>query len=389
MLAQDAAAPTTEEPRCVLTNAGITAVSAADLLRATAIFHGDLEKVKKVLAGCRVSDLARSELRDRKQGALEQALKGTLGSGSEFLTNRATLELMTGTLSAARTSDRIDNTGDISVEWYSALKTYETDLAERVIEASTRITNPKDLLEYERFRNFELQRYVGCPGSGGVTCTSLELQPRFQVKFDQDHFWIGRTEVTEGAWKRVMEKDSKADSKFPKTGVTWKEAMSYCRAIGGTLPTEAQWEFAVHLGKEDYTAPANLEAIAWYGVNSGNSKVDAAKIFTESKAWEDGRKKLVAIGARTHEVASTKEALLGMYDMIGNVWEYTSTKFVSKAGQEVGVADLSETVDHVIKGGAYLSPSPTPFQRMSQSPNEKFGDVGFRCLWFPLKDLSK
>ncbi len=82
-------------------------------------------------------------------------------------------------------------------------------------------------------------------------------------------FWIGRTEVTQGAWQRVMKSNPSLykGADHPVDRVSWYEAESYCDRVGMRLPTESEWEYAAYGGK---TALPNepLSSIAWFDPNS-------------------------------------------------------------------------------------------------------------------------
>ena len=109
---------------------------------------------------------------------------------------------------------------------------------------------------------------------------------------------MGQTPVTQEAYQRVIGSNpgNFTGARLPVGQVTWDQSKSYCEAVGMRLPTEAEWEYAARAG-----SPAarygNLDEIAWY---TGNS------------------------GSKTHEVGQKKPNDFGLYDMLGNVWQWTA-----------------------------------------------------------------
>src|SRR5208283_3710803 len=83
---------------------------------------------------------------------------------------------------------------------------------------------------------------------------------------------------------------------LPVDSVNWFEANSYCQAVGMRLPTEAEWEYAAR-GGETGRVYGNLDEIAWW---TGNS------------------------GGMPHDVAQKQPNKYGLYDMIGNVTEWSA-----------------------------------------------------------------
>ena len=122
-------------------------------------------------------------------------------------------------------------------------------------------------------------------------------------------FSLGKYEVTQAEWVAVMgENPSESEGQnLPVDHVSWEMAQSFVEKLSKLtgkkyrLPSEAEWEYAARAGtsKEYYDSDeiASLDAYAWFGANS------------EKEA---------------HAVGQKKPNRFGLYDMHGNVWEWTS-----------------------------------------------------------------
>ena len=168
-------------------------------------------------------------------------------------------------------------------------------------------------------------------------------------------FWIGQTEVTQEAWQRVKRTNPShfKGARLPVEQVTWHEAQTYCDDVGMRLPTEAEWEYAARgwISSARYGA---IDAVAWYAYNSGPG---------------------------THEVGLKQPNSLGLYDMLGNVWEWVADwywKFESSAVSDpVGP---SGGRGRVIRGGAWTNrPDFVSAQTRLGSDPENRNIIGFRC----------
>jgi formylglycine-generating enzyme required for sulfatase activity len=131
-------------------------------------------------------------------------------------------------------------------------------------------------------------------------------KPPHQVKVNS--FAIGKYPVTQAQYQAVMGTNPsyfKNNPQNPVECVSWNDAQAFCQKLsqitGKTyrLPTEAEWEYACRAGTTTryyFGDDANqLGDYAWYGGNSQNT---------------------------THPVGQKKPNAWGLYDMIGNVWEW-------------------------------------------------------------------
>jgi formylglycine-generating enzyme required for sulfatase activity len=212
---------------------------------------------------------------------------------------------------------------------------------------------------------------------------------------------MGRTEVTVGAYKRFARSAAKAmppevdlsgrplnsgwkDEAMPIVNVSWYESRDFCTWIGGRLPTEAEWEYAAR-GGSSQARYGPLDDIAWYGDNSGRQRLDSAGILKEGQ--ENFVRRLKGNGNGMREVAQKRPNGFGLYDTLGNVWEWVNDGYADdyySTSPEIDPPGSSNSSYRSLRGLSFVT-DPT-FVRVSvrnpnHRPESRGSSVGFRCVW--------
>jgi formylglycine-generating enzyme len=181
-------------------------------------------------------------------------------------------------------------------------------------------------------------------------------------------WWAG----VEGAdWRAPEGAGSSVGSRqnHPVVHVSWHDARAYAGWAGKALPTEAQWEMAARGGLEQARYPWGDEL--------------APKGRTRCNVFE-GRFPL-APSRGTVPVKSYQPNGYGLYNAVGNVWEWTAdwwgTSWPAAADDPQGPA---EGIARVIRGGSYLCHDSycTRYRvaaRTANTPDSATGHTGFRC----------
>lgn len=176
-------------------------------------------------------------------------------------------------------------------------------------------------------------------------------------------YWIGEAEVTQKQYVGLVKSNpshfKRCGERCPVEGVNWYDAARYAnklseaegvqkcfvgegekirgvgdgkgdyvRCRGWRLPTEAEWEYAARAG-EKTARYGKIDEIAWYLHNSGN---------------------------KTHPVGQKKPNVWGLYDTLGNVWEWTYSGYGAEEQQiAVDPVGASQGDLRILHGGCWFS----------------------------------
>ncbi len=171
-------------------------------------------------------------------------------------------------------------------------------------------------------------------------------------------FYLGKYPVTQAQWETVMGNSPsrvKGEPNRPVDSVSWNEAREFLRKLsareGGKpyrLPTEAEWEYACRAGSTGAYYFSDNEAMlgeyAWYSKN----------VFCSGIA-----KALFASGG-SHPVGQLKPNDWGLYDMLGNVWEwvqdwYAADYYKQRPNPDCDPQGLDKGKYHVLRGGSWCN----------------------------------
>jgi len=253
------------------------------------------------------------------------------------------------------------------------------------------VSNPKDGLNYAFIPTGTF--LMGC--SEGDNECALQERPPHRATI-ANGYWIGQLETTVAAYKKFSASTNhqmpaeprlaasswnpgyKIDN-LPITNVTWHDAKAYCEWAGLRLPSESEWEFAAR-GESAQARYGSLDEIAWYAENSGNEPFAAAAIMKE--APKQYLRKLAANGASPKPGGLKKPNAYGLFDMLGNVREWTADEWTGLTAQESNEeATATEGKLRVTRGGSYAvqASGVRVSVRGHFAETERNSATGFRC----------
>lgn len=234
--------------------------------------------------------------------------------------------------------------------------------------------------------------YPGAQPDMLVPASVVFQQPRHRVDLRNPYNWW--TYVPNANWRHPEGADSSIEGREtdPVVHVAFDDVEAYAKWAGKEIPTEAEWEFAARGGLED-------AEYAW-----GNDLFPGGQHMANTWQGEFPFKNLISDGfAARAPVGSFPPNGYGLYEMTGNVWEWTTDWYqehkeitpscCGSANPKGGIREKSydprspeiKIGRRVMKGGSFLC-APNycrryrPAARMAQPVDTSTCHLGFRCI---------
>ena len=186
-----------------------------------------------------------------------------------------------------------------------------------------------------------------------------DAMPGFIVNIHRP-FYLGKFEVTQEQWQKVMGKNPsffKTDSSAnqPVENITWKDAQAFIKQLNAIdknnvyrLPTEFEWEYAARAGAQDDIPWKEIQAAAVLG------------------------------GQAPASVGTKKPNAWGLYDMLGNVWEWVQDFYNDKIFADPVPPKSGK--QHVLKGASFTGDvKNATYMTHAAGPGNGF-DIGLRVV---------
>ncbi len=188
----------------------------------------------------------------------------------------------------------------------------------------------------------------------------------------QDGHWTQWWQFVEGAnWQHPEgpQSDLTGREHHPVVHVSYLDAVAYSKWLGRSIPTESQWELAAQGAPGSYGTQSEHEGLAantWQG------------FFPMQDNGSDGHDGAAPVGCYPPGAS-------GLYDMIGNVWEWVSDEYQPGYAVSINTPSTSQVPVRVIKGGSHLCAENycrrnAPPARQPQEEDFGVAHLGFRTI---------
>jgi formylglycine-generating enzyme required for sulfatase activity len=209
-----------------------------------------------------------------------------------------------------------------------------------------------------------------CPGPDGPAGSGA-AESQFLAGF-----WIYKSPVTVAQYRAFYTEIGRTlrhaprwgwDDEHPMVNVSWDFAAAYADWAGGSLPSDAEWEWAAR-GADGRRFPWGDD---WYASRCRNSV--AARQFGPAKVC-------------SHPHGATPD---GVEDMAGNVWEWTADWFVPRRAGAASMefsARATQLKHRTLRGGSWGNDAIADFcarTRVPCEPEARGESIGFRCVVHP------
>lgn len=222
-----------------------------------------------------------------------------------------------------------------------------------------------------------------------VPASLVYIKPKEKVYTEDVTMWWNWVPGANWKYPEGLGSTIKDRMDYPVVHIAYDDALAYCKWAGKRLPTEAEWEFAARncLTNKKYAWGDELRPGGKIMANNWQGE------FPNEDKGEDGYK-------NTSPAGKFPANCYGLFDMIGNVWEWTSDWYDSRAYMKLPKDKVTENpkgplkpedhedpfaVKRVVKGGSFLCSDNycfnyRPSARRGQAFDTGTSNVGFRCV---------